>query len=282
MRIIITGSNGFLGKELVKVLSKDHIIIHINRRDSFIDDSLRLEVDLADESLIQQLIVEDKIGHADILINTSAKTASPGSINDLSLLFENAKISKSVSDIAKKAGVSKVVNISSMSVYPNIDGNYKETDLVDPSPNNDCIYGLSKFNSEVLIDFYLKKHVETICHLRLAMLEGEGLRPDGLVSVMKQEMFSSHSITIFGNGERLLNIIDITQAASYVSHFVDNDIKGIYNVGDQCLSIESLATRIAGQSKTKIIKVGTGNNNKFKLDISKVNALVSNNEIKNI
>jgi nucleoside-diphosphate-sugar epimerase len=280
MRIILTGSNGFLGSSLFKLLDRDHEIIHINRAKIKNSRGICIDLDLANEQLVDQAISLGNIPNADVLINLASRTANSVNQNDLSVLFDNVSIAKTVSSIALQSKVDKLINISSMSVYPNVDGEYTEESRIDPSKNSDCLYGLSKFSMEVLFDFFLKQENIIVSHLRVAMLDGEGLRPDRLMAVMEREMHEKNSITIFGNGERLINFISVKRASEIIKLFVLGHYKGVFNLGDECMSIESIAKRITSNKKNvNIIKFNNGNKNKFKLNFEKLKAEVMDKNI---
>lgn len=76
-------------------------------------------------------------------------------------------IAKNMALAIKSINVKSLVNLSSSSVYPNVDGVFNELSIPDPSQNPDCFYGLSKFNSEVIFNFILSNVSTSILHLRL-------------------------------------------------------------------------------------------------------------------
>lgn len=280
MRIVLTGSNGFLGSSLFKLLDRDHEIIHINRSKIKNFRGISIDLDLANEQLVDQAITQGIIPGAEVLINLASRTANSINQNDLSVLFDNITIAKTVSSIALQSKVDKLINISSMSVYPNVDGEYTEESMIDPSKNTDCLYGLSKFNMEVLFDFFLRNKNIMVSHLRVAMLDGEGLRTDRLMSVLEREMHKKNSITIFGNGERLINFISVKRASEIIRLFVLGHYKGVFNLGDECMSIESIAKRIISNKKNvNIVKLNNGNKSKFKLNFEKLKADVMDKNI---
>ncbi len=280
MRIILTGSNGFLGSSLFKLLDRDHEIIHINRANFKNFRGISIDLDLANEQFVDQAISLGLIPNADVLINLASRTANSINQNDLSVLFDNVTIAKTVSRIVLHSKVEKLINISSMSVYPNVDGEYTEESMIDPSKNSDCLYGLSKFSMEVLFDFFLKNENIMITHLRVAMLDGEGLRSDRLMAVLEREMYETKSIKIFGNGERVINFISVKRASEIIMLFVLGNYKGVFNIGDECMSLESIAKRIASLKKeVNIIKFNNGNKSKFKLNFEKLKVEVMNKNI---
>jgi nucleoside-diphosphate-sugar epimerase len=149
MRILITGASGFIGTHLLAELSKDHEVFGL---DSFTGKSVNIfKCDLSDLAQSQLVLKENKINKADVIIHLAGVTAEAGNLEDVSVLNKNNLFSLCVAKLAENLSCQKIINFSSSSVYPNIDGTFSETSLVDPSPNPDAIYGLSKYNSEVII-----------------------------------------------------------------------------------------------------------------------------------
>ncbi len=274
MRIIITGSNGFIGSALINLVAAKHEVIPIARKDKGTGENGIL-LDLADEQAVLQFIDKGLVPGADVIVHLAAVTAHKETVNDLSLLFANAAIAKSVALIGKAAGVNKLVNISSMAVYPNIDGSFAEDALPDPSTNSDCIYGLSKFNAEVLLNYFLRSSVPVLSHLRMAMVYGDGMQPDRIIPVLKKELQENNTATIFGNGERLLNLVEVNKAAQVINEFIERDLPGIYNVGDELVSLEQLSGKLAEATGGRLVKVEQGNRTRFRLDLTRLNSVIA-------
>jgi len=271
MKVLITGCTGFIGRKVAGKLTGKHEVIGVTRQT---DPGFRgIEMDLSDEAAVAVYLEKTPVPVCDVMVHLAAAVASPGTVHDLSILNRNAAIAKSAAALARKAQVKKLVHISSMAVYPNINGTFSESSPADPSVNNDCIYGLSKFNEEVLLRFFLKGPGVTISHLRLAIVYGEGRNESRIVPVMEKELKEKGTVTVFGDGQRLLNLIEVNKTAEIIERFVEKDYPGVYNIGDECISMEDLALSLSKGDKSRVKKVPEGNRTRFILDISKLKSL---------
>jgi UDP-glucose 4-epimerase len=274
MKILITGANGFIGTHVAELLERESTVIRLTRKG--IPGPNEIALNLTDEKAVSNALDADLIPVCDTIIHLAAGTASPDKIHDLDILIRNSVMAKSVALIAQKTRAAKLIHISSMAVYPNIDGTFSEDRLIDPSRNNDCIYGLSKFNEEVILRFFLNNTDTLISHLRLAMVYGKGMNESRIIPVMQKELRESNRITVFGNGERLLNLVEVTQAARIIQKFVKEDHPGVFNVGDECITMEQLAMSINSDNKGEIRKVEKGSRVKFVLDLTKMKSVTGN------
>ena len=156
MKVLITGAGGFIGTHLYNHLNLTHDITRIFsstkptvKRDSY-------SVNLTRSNEVKNLIQVLSKTKYNAVIHLASKTASPGKIEDLAILKENIEIVSNVVSLAQNFKPEIFINFSSMAVYPNVSGCYSEKSLPMPQKNNDCLYGLSKFSSEVIFDYILK------------------------------------------------------------------------------------------------------------------------------
>ena len=171
-----------------------------------------------------------------------------------------------------------------MAVYPNIDGIFDEKSEIRMSENTDCFYGLAKFCSENIFDSFLRELNMVISHLRISQIYGDGMYENRIIPVMKEELRTENRITLFANGERVSNFINIKKLMEIIDFFVSKDIAGIYNVGDEQLSYLQLAQKIIvenGNSKSVIVKKEEAKKeksfaSKFYLNIEKLTKILKN------
>ncbi|TRZ96021.1 NAD(P)-dependent oxidoreductase [bacterium] len=263
MNIIVTGSGGFIGKHLCSYLKHEHSVIGIGSK----------QIDLRESNRVKDAFRNFK--NIDAVIHLAARLSTA---NDMSILYDNIKITENLADSIKLFKPRKVINISSIAVYPNKEGIYKETSEIDPSFNTESSYGISKFCSEQIFNSYLKNEPIVISHLRLAQVYGEGMREDRLISIMLKELREKNTITVFGNGKRLSNFINIDKLNKIISVFIEKDYPGVYNVGEENLSYLKLAERLIkkyGKKESKIIKMASGSKAKFFLDTSKLRKILA-------
>ena len=276
MKILLTGAGGFIGSKLYDRLSKKHKVISIFSSSNSVSDYNCYSLDLTKKKRIEKIGNVLSIKKIDAIIHLASKVASSDKIEDLTLLKENIAISENLVFLAKKIKPKVLINFSSMAVYPNISGLFSEKSLPAPQKNPDCIYGLSKYCSEVVIGYLLKNENIRILHLRISQVHGNGMRSDRIIPVMLKELKENNRITVYGNGERTSNFINVDKLAKEIEFFLQEDKSGVYNIGDQNISYSELAQQLIDQYGDKISiinKEPKGNKEKFMLDISKLRSI---------
>jgi len=270
MNILITGANGFIGKHLVENLKNKNNLIELKNGENYLnDDNSKITCNLLDKNHINSFLEESL--QIDLIIHTASKLASVKNVKNLSLLHDNIVIYEHLALIIEKYKPKKVINFSSIAVYPNEDGEYFENSEIRPSANNDCLYGLSKFCGENILDFLHKK--TSIIHLRIAQVYGAKMREDRIFRIMQNELQETNTITVFGNGRRVSNFINIDTLIKKIMFFIENDITGIFNIGEKNLSYRDLALQIIkqyGNDKSQIKLVKDGISSKFLLNTDKL------------
>jgi nucleoside-diphosphate-sugar epimerase len=275
--ILITGVNGFVGTALLNNLSKDYNIIGIGRNKLKYDFTY-VYCDLIDSNYLESAIEELKHYKIDIIIHAASKMASSESVNDFNILFDNIKLSENLVTITKKLSIPYFINLSSTSVYPNIDGLFSEQSKVWPAQNSDCFYGLSKFNSENIFTFQLEPILNHLLHLRISMIYGDGMNENRIIAVLKNGIIKKNKLVLFGNGERLVNLIDINSLCEYVKYFIENPQSGIINISKECISLDILGKNLireVGNKTTETLIEKKGNKSKFMIDITKLKKIVN-------
>ena len=281
MKICISGASGFIGGEIAEYLiSQKHDVISIGRSNPKIEDLRHYTVDILN---IDQSVVEE-IGSCDAFVHCSFIMASSANVEDFNVLHDNIKLSEGIAKLALSLKVKSFVNLSSMAVYPNLDGTYSEKSIVDTSQNNDCLYGLSKICSENIFNHFLEKRQGIpVTHLRVSQVYGDKMRQDRTYFIMKDELARDNQISVWGNGERVSNFVSVRRVAKVVTYFVENtDFAGIYNLGGDNFSYAELAADIIkkyGTEKSKVILVDKGVKSKFYLNMDKLNTLITTNNI---
>lgn len=274
MNILITGANGFIGRSLSRYLNKKYNVFNLISKANGVDISNPIAIDLTDHSQVITYFKRFKNKHKiDVVLHLATKFVDTKNINDMDLLYYNLKIAENICIVASLLKPKKIINFSSIAVYPNKDGIYNEISEIKPSINTDCLYGLSKFCSENILDFMLRNENIIISHLRISQVYGDNMRKDRVVPMMLKELKKKNTITIFGEGERISNFIRIGKLLKITEIFIDEDVNGIYNIGEEDLSYLELAQRLIqqyGNGKSRIIKKEKGLKAKFCLDIQKL------------
>lgn len=275
MNILITGASGFIGNSLRIELSKFHnvyatdVVSKNNNPQFFILDLLKPEE-------IDQKLIELNIPEIDVIIHCASILATSENHRDIKLLYDNLKITESIIKIAKRINSSKIINFSTIGVYPNSDGIFNEESKINPGKNYEAIYGLSKFCSEELFSF-LCDDIKVV-NLRNAQTIGEGMRNDRIYAVMLDELKRTNAISVWGNGERTSAFISIEYLVEAIKKIVIRaDIQGTFILGEKNLTYFDLAKEIIenyGDENSRIILEEKGNRSKVRFDFSKINNLL--------
>ncbi|WP_257659168.1 NAD-dependent epimerase/dehydratase family protein [Parapedobacter lycopersici] len=273
MRILITGVNGFVGRNLFHFFgNRGDLVWGTYRSGAAINDQC-YKADLVNEEDTYRLfnvILKNKI---DVIIHTASVLAGAGNLKDLSVIFDNAKMAKNISEAIQKTSIKQLINFSSSSVYPNAGGTFSEDSELDPSKNTDCFYGLSKLNVETIFNYLLEGTNIAVLHLRVGVIYGQGMNTSRLIPILEEELKQKNTMTLYANGERFINQIKIEKLCEYVRRFAEKGAFGIFNVSDEFITAKEIARRILeekGNEASKIILLSQGNRSNFKLDITKL------------
>ena len=268
MRILIAGVSGFIGKNLFNFLSIEHEVFGVSRTEVSQENCDTL--DFFNSNHVKKYF---KNNHFDVIINLVSKMASVVTTKDIDLFTENLKIQTNIIKGLENYDKCIFINFSSSAVYPNIDGEFSEISLIDPSYNSDCLYGLAKFNSEILYKFLFNKNIKLI-NLRVGYVYGKGMNQTRIQSIFEKELKENNTISVFGNGERIIPQIEVSELNKIVNMFISNPVEGVFNTAKENVSLITIAERIIkkkGNNESEIILLTKGNHNKFKLNLNKIN-----------
>lgn len=191
MRILVTGSRGFVGSETVKLLQKEgHSVVHYDLMDGLdIRDREQLERVVCGNPDITSLLYNpqpDRILHLAAIARFADADANP------ELAFETNYIgTKNVAEVAAKYHI-PVVYASTGSVYMPITdftGSIKE----DWPAKGNSVYGCTKYAGETAI-----RHVTPHIILRYAHLYGKEKRHHGLIGGFLSRINRGLSPTLYG------------------------------------------------------------------------------------
>ena len=244
--IILTGASGYVGGYLYNELGHIYNVIPCCRENG---------IDLTKEGVVDT-ILERVNGHVFAIINLACITAKPENLTDISVLTENIKIAYNISQIAKIIGVHKLLNFSSISVYPCSNGEFDETSPIDPSINADALYGISKYNTEAILNYYLKKSLCKILHLRVSNIYSYNYLPQkGIIKEFMDGLTTENRICIWGGGQKSINLMSLETLLNKIVYFIENDRVGVLNLNERTISYLELANEIITEFGNKQSKV---------------------------
>lgn len=197
-RILITGSEGFLGREVVRQLELkcDHV---------FGADPLKY--DLRYNSHVIELIQESQ---CDTIIHLAAAVGGIGAnkANPGKFFYDNMQMGLNIMYQARAFGVSKVVNIGSSCIYPHdLEPPFKESDMWKGFPQEDVAsYAMAKKMLLVMGQGYRKQYGLNSIYLIPTNLYGQGDNFDlenghVVASLIKKFSEGKGVVEVWGSGK---------------------------------------------------------------------------------
>ncbi|MDW5562361.1 MAG: SDR family oxidoreductase [Methanomassiliicoccus sp.] len=255
-KIVVTGGAGFIGSHLAEELAKEHKVVVVDNLDDYYSPEIKranLELlrrsknitfvhgDITDPHLVQEIIDTD----VDYVFHEAAQAGVRVSVNDP---FKPNRINVlgtlNVLSAALQAGVERVINASSSSVYGKVQ--YLPFDEKHPTQPVSP-YGVSKLAAEHYCRVFYEVYGLPTVSLRYFTVYGPRMRPDLAISIFTGRLLRNEPITIFGDGSK-------TRDFTYIDDIVDANIRllrtgeadgGVLNIGGgSAVSIADLAKKL--------------------------------------
>lgn len=213
-KVLVTGSNGFLGRSIVSELSNKNIVLGLSRNSN--DYSFFLENDIP--------IFKDKF---EIVVHSAGKAHCIPQTESEIMEYNNVNVLGTLNLLKglEKSGLPKeFIFISSVSVYGQEAGNNinEEHALLAKDP-----YGLSKINAEKIVQEWCSDQDVILTILRLPLLVGKN--PPGNLGSMIKAINKGYYFNIDG-GKAKKSMVLAKDVASFIRSAAP--VGGIYNLTD--------------------------------------------------
>lgn len=266
MNVLLIGDSGLIGKRLkAYLIDQGHNVVGISRSNSDIDFN-------CSQPLNDEVKIKLEKYKFDSVIFSAFRIPKNREDDNESLFSENLKIIACVEEIVDLVKPKSIVNLSSMAVYPNESGVYSEASEVKPEKNWNVNYGRSKLKSEQILSHLGIENGIAVAHLRVTQLiDEEG--NDLLQKSFDEEYEVNKEITVFANGERESNFIELNYLCKVVELAIIKRLNGVFNAGDQQINYLEFAKKYIqrkGGDVSQIKLVPQGYKTKVIVDCSKL------------
>lgn len=237
MNILITGSNGFFGKNIIPTLERDYNILKFDSFKNFLSEPIK-------EEYLDLLNSAECVIHAAGLAHTNLNSKEHFEVN-----FEGTK--KLVQSIKKNGNLRYFIFISSVSVYGLSTGTDISEKVLCKPVNN---YAKSKFMTEEFLNKFFRESKVSCIILRLPLLIGS--QPKGNLSLLYENIKRRRYFQI-GNGKSRKSILIINDIATNFKKILSG--KGTYNLtGEQDPTINDINKMIADATGGRFYQVPYG------------------------
>jgi UDP-glucuronate 4-epimerase len=209
MTLLITGAAGFIGSNLVKLLSEHDF--QIKAIDCFLNDSYdknlkkenwRQLKNLSNVELVEfdlrNPIPESILNEVKVIVNLAAMPGLMKSWTDFKIYSScNLEVVENLARVSLKKNVEHFIQISTSSVY-GLSAIGDEDSILQPvSP-----YGVTKLAAEELIKAYNRTYNLNFTILRYFSVYGPGQRPDMAYNKIINSILNNKEVEIYGDGSQ--------------------------------------------------------------------------------
>jgi len=223
LKILVTGSEGFVGKELVdNLLASGHEIEGIDRVEAVNLSYNRHRIDLKNE------IVLDPASY-DIVIHCAAAKGD-WNISDTDFYDDNVAATQNLIDYLRKCEVKKIIHFSTVAIYSRDVTDGSESTKIEP----DSVYGQTKLDSEILIRKYAEESGIPTVVLRPSVIYGRNNYANmfNLIQQLNRTLpFQINPVGITKSHVSVRNVVDVVLRFSNPSYSV-NGLE-IYNLTER-------------------------------------------------
>lgn len=247
MRIVVTGSTGFIGGHVARTLQgHGHDVTGFDQRPGSDPELETIEGDLLDsEALDMAFAGVDVICHI-------------GAIGDVYLAAENPTLASSV-NVTGSANVgraairadARVVYASTWEVYGQ--PHYEPVNEEHPC-EPDHPYNITKLAGERML--LAMQHLERlpVVALRLGTAYGPGMRPNAVFRIFIDKARRGEAITIQGDGSQGRQFTHVSDIARAFAAAAQSDVQGLALnvVSPEMITIKQLAETVVGRYPTEV------------------------------
>lgn len=245
MKVLITGGAGYIGTELVKLLTSNNNIEEIRVYDNLNRNNYNLFLgnkltefekvkfiygDILDSRNLKKALLDiDVVYHLAAVVTTPFANTDPHFFEQVNH-WGTAELTYAI----EESEVKKLVYVSSVGIYGS------SNELVDEKtiPNPKTFYGISKLRGEEHI-VRLGEKMNT-CIVRSGNVYGfsESMRFDAVINRFAFEANFNKRISIHGDGKQKRSFIHINTITNVLEQLVSAEIpSGVYNLAERNLEI---------------------------------------------
>jgi UDP-glucose 4-epimerase len=223
-KILITGSNGFLGEELVNYFSESNLILALDKEipinfSSNLHNISKYICDIRDKEKLEKIFKENKI---DIIIHCAAEILDEKDPNEVWKTNYNG--TKNLLDFSETYNVKKFIFTSTFSIF---EKNY-DSPIDEKEPSSAIVdYGKSKYAAENLILSHTFKGDVVIFRCPVVI----GRKRLDKLALLFEMVRQRTNIWLVGDGSNKIHFIYSLDLLNAIKLSIDLHGKNLFNIG---------------------------------------------------
>jgi len=233
--LLVTGANGFIGRELLTSLSNTcfKVVACYRHKDKLSKTYVKsdnidyVKVDIrapSDFKAIQQDI--------DVVVHLAAEIHSHKNSNNFRESIESNLLGTyNLLEFCKNNKVKKLLYMSSKTVYGEPRSN-KITEKHPTTPGGVAFnYGFGKLAGEMLCDCYTRELGIKLVNLRMSPVYGHSQESWFLIPRIVRQVKNKHKLQIKGDGTNIMDFLHVYDCVEAILKSIDSDQVGTFNIG---------------------------------------------------
>lgn len=286
MRILVTGAAGFIGSNYVRHLlanTTDQVTIvdlltYAGGIDTIADLVEQPRVTFVKGDIADRLLLAEIMGGHEAVVNFAAESHVDRSIVDPDAFVRTNCLGTNVlCDVARLAGVERVVHVSTDEVYGSTaEGSFTEDDGLQPSSP----YSASKAGSDLIALSHHKTFGLDVSVTRASNTYGPFQFPEKIIPLFVTNLLSGQALPLYGDGSNVRDWLHVDDHCAAIDLVLRKGRAGeVYNIGGGCeltnLDLTRLLLELCGADEMSIRKVEDrpGHDLRYSVDSSKVREL---------
>jgi len=238
MKILITGGSGFIGSNLIPLLSKNHQV-------SVLDvNSPKLDIQFIKADIQNLEVVKDAIKDCDLVIHLAALVGVESTENfPIKTLEFNINGTKNILEACRHSKVKKIIFSSSSEIYGQpLSVPIKESDPLIPI----TIYGISKLTAEEYVKSYSKMYGIDYTILRFFNAYGPNQSQNFVIPRFVNLALQNKSINIHNDGTQIRAFCHVEDIVKGIYLVLEQGNNEIFNIGNDSepICIRDLSQKI--------------------------------------
>lgn len=232
LRVLVTGSCGFLGSAIVRHLRALGIpTVTADRPGSESPDPEHLTVDLEKgDGPLDSALPLDAVVHAAAVM--------PHSGGEEDVLIRNQSMAVNLAKWVSGHGIGQLVFLSGCIVYGNPPAGEPVSEESVPAPGS--LYGVSKIACEMIFDSVTRPGTH-VCHLRIPAPFGPGQHVQTVITRFMRQALFGDSIQVMGTGSRVQDFVHESDVGRAVLLALSRRARGPVNITGEAITMRGLA-----------------------------------------